>query len=178
MESKRVKDFMIPLSKYPHVPCWFSLLQVMDVMTKSKIEFLGHTSLPRVVLVFDLDGQLHGMVRRRDILRGLEPPFLTQKSFPYGKKVFDIELDSNLTELSYDKVLKSFKDRAERPVSDVMLPVMETVDYEDHILTVINKMVVNNLSLLPVLKEKTVVGVIRSVEVYNEISRILVSEAL
>ncbi len=175
MENQLVRDIMIPLDQYPHVPAWFTLLQVMDVMENSKIEFHGRKSLPRVVLVFDLDSRLHGLVRRRDIMRGLEPEFLTSKKMDYRKKLFDVDIDPNLAELSYDKVLRNLKDRAERLVSDVMLPIETTVDHDDHITRVIYEMVDKNLSLIPVMEDKTVIGVVRSVDVFHEIAEILLS---
>ena len=176
MEDKRAKDLMIPLDKYPHVPSWYTLLQVMEEMENCELEFNGRKSLPRVVLIFDLDSQLYGMVRRRDILRGLEPGFLTKKSLTHSKKLFEVQVDPYLTEFNADQVIKGFRDRAERPVSDVMLPVEVTVDYEDHIITVINDMVANDLSLIPVLKDNTVVGVVRSVDVFCEVTRRLLSD--
>jgi len=45
-------------------------------MEEAEIEVEGRYSLPRVILVTDQKGQLVGHVRRRDILRGLEPSFL------------------------------------------------------------------------------------------------------
>ena len=59
------------------------------------------------------------------------------------------------------------------PVSEIMQPVATTVRYEDHLATVIYKMVSNDLNLLPVLKEGKVVGVVRSVDVFEEIADIL-----
>lgn len=174
MENQRVEDIMIPLDQYPHVPCWYTLLQVMEEMENAIIEFHGRKSLPRVVLVFDLDSHLHGVVRRRDILRGLEPEFLSAKSMEYRKKLFDVAVDPNLAEFSYDKMLKNCEHRAEQPVSDVMLPIETTVDHNDHIMRVIYEMVDKNLSLIPVLKDKTVIGVVRSVDVFHEISTILI----
>ena len=67
---------MIPLEHYPHIPYWFTLRQAMAEMESSQLEFEGRKSLPRGLLVFDERYQLLGMVRRRDILWGLEPDFL------------------------------------------------------------------------------------------------------
>ncbi len=170
METKRAKDLMIPLEKYPHIPCWYTLLQAMEEMEKHQIEFHGRKSLPRAMLVFDLDSSLRGIIRRRDILRGLEPDFLTANPFQYSKKLFDVEIDPNLINLSYDNMIDEFKKRAERPVTDVMLPSEVTVNYMDHIMKIIYLIVKNNRSLLPVIKDNLVVGVVRSVEVYREIT--------
>jgi signal-transduction protein with cAMP-binding, CBS, and nucleotidyltransferase domain len=70
-------------------------------------------------------------------------------------------------------VVKGMREQAERPVSDVMMPIQATVDVEDHVMKAIYEMVENNLSLLPVLRDNKVVGVIRSVEVFHEISKLI-----
>jgi len=170
---KRAEEIMIPLDKYPHVPYWFSLRQVMAVMEKTEFEINGRRSLPRFSLVFDEEYQLIGIVRRRDILRGLEPEFLTSKSLEYRKKLFDVKVDPNLSELSYDKLIKGVKEQAERPVSEVMRPIQATVSHDDHIVKVIYELVDTNVSLVPVLKEGQVVGVVRSVELFHEVASLI-----
>ncbi|RJP67045.1 MAG: CBS domain-containing protein [Candidatus Abyssobacteria bacterium SURF_17] len=173
IKAKRAGEIMIPLENYPHIQKSTTIRDVIALMEKSQIEVEGRKSLPRVVLVFDEANQLVGWVRRRDILRALEPSFLSGKPMDYRKKLFDVRMDPNLAELSYEKTLEGLQKRANQPVSDVMLPVAETIDYDDHIMKVIYEMVDNNLSLLPVLKEGRVVGVVRSVDALHEVAQIL-----
>jgi predicted transcriptional regulator len=47
------------------------------------------------------------------------------------------------------------------------------VDFQDHLAKIIYEMVDRGLSLLPVLKEGKVVGVVRSVDAFREIAEIL-----
>lgn len=173
METKRAGEIMIPLEKYPHVPYWFTLRQVIAELDKSEFVIDGRLSVPRVVLVFDEKYQLMGVARRRDIMRGLEPEFLAAKPLHYRKKLFDVKIDPNLSELSFDKFLNGIRERAERPISDVMLPIAATVDHDDHIMKVIYEMTSNNVSLIPVVREGRVVGAVRSVEVFREVAKLL-----
>jgi CBS domain-containing protein len=173
MEAKRAGEIMIPLDKYPHVSHRSTIRQAVAVMEGSQLDVGGRKSLPRVLLVFDDINQLLGTVRRRDILRALEPKFLASEPMRYRKKLFDVKMDPNLAEMSYEKVLEGLQKRAERHVGEVMLPVVETVDWDDHIMKVIYEMVDNNLSLLPVLKDGRVVGVVRSVDVLHEVAQFL-----
>lgn len=173
MELIKAGDIMIPLDSYPHVPHWFTLRQAMVEIEKTEIEINGRKSLPRIILIFDEKYQLMGMVRRRDILRGLEPRHLVSKPLEYRKKLFDVKVDPNLSELNYDKFLKDIREQAERPVSDVMMPIVAAVDHQDHIVKVIYEMVDNNLSLLPVLRDNKVVGAVRSVDVFHEVAKLL-----
>lgn len=173
MGFKRAGDLMIPLDEYPHIPYWFSLRQTIAELENAVIEIEGTRSLPRWVLVFDEKYQLMGTVRRRDILRGLEPDFLTSKPIKVRKDMFDVRIDPNLSELSYDKLLEGMRKQAERPVSEVMRPIRTTVNYEDHLMKVIYEMVDNNVSMVPVLKDNKVEGVIRTVDLLREVVKIL-----
>ncbi len=173
MKMTRAGDLMIPLEKYPHMPHWFTLRQAIVEMENSVLEIDGRKSLPRVVLVFDEKYQLVGLLRRRDILRGLEPEFLLEKPLDYRKKLFDVKVDPNLSEISFDKILEGVRKRADRPVSDVMIPVSGTADYNDHIIKVVYEMNANKFSLLPVLKDGRVVGVVRTVDVFREFVKLV-----
>jgi len=173
MAFKQAGDLMIPLDEYPHIPYWFTLRQTIAELESSVIEIEGKRSLPRWILIFDEKYQLLGTARRRDILRGLEPDFLTHHPLEVRKDMFSVEIDPNISELSYDKLVEGMRKQAERPVSDVMNPIITTVDYEDHLMKVIYELVDHNVSMVPVLKEKKVVGVIRSVDLLREVVRIL-----
>jgi CBS-domain-containing membrane protein len=174
MEIKRAGDIMVPLDEYPHIPYWFTLRQATAELEKSELEMAdGRRSLPRVLLIFDEKYQLMGMARRRDILRGLEPQFLSGRPIEHRKTLFDVKVDPNLSELSYDKLIEGIRRQAERPVSEVMRPIAATVDVQDHLIKVIYELVDRNLSVLPVLQEGKVVGVVRSVDAFREIAAIL-----
>lgn len=175
MENVRARDVLIPLDKYPHLPYWFTLKQAIAEMEGAVLEIDGRISLPRMLLVFDEKYQLMGMARRRDILRGLEPTFLREKPLQYRKKLWDVQVDPELSELSYGKIVEAVVKLAdETSISDVMLPIEATVDYEDHIVRVIYEMNNHNLSLLPVLKDGKVVGVVRSVDVFHEVAKVVI----
>jgi CBS domain-containing protein len=173
MENTRACDVMVPLDKYPHIPYWFTLRQAIVEMENSELEIDGRKSLPRMLLVFDEKYQLMGMARRRDIMRGLEPEFLRDKPLQHRKKLWDLQADPNLSELSFGRVMDAVKRLAEQPISEVMIPIEATVDYNDHIVRVIYEMNKHNLSLLPVLKDDKVVGVVRSVDVFHVVAEIL-----
>ncbi len=173
MEMKRAGDIMVPLDKYPHLPYWCTLRQATAEFEKFELEIHGRKSLPRAVLIFDEKNQLMGMARRRDIMRGLEPEFLRGRPVESRKTLFDVKVDPNLSEFSYDKLLNGIRRQAERPIGDVMRPIVVTVDFEDHLGKVIYEMVDRGLSILPVLKQGKVVGVVRSADAFHEIAEIL-----
>jgi CBS-domain-containing membrane protein len=164
---------MIPLDQYPHLPYWFTLRQAMAELMHSQIDTGGRKSMPRVVLVFDETYQLLGTVRRRDILRGLEPPFLTGDKEVGEHGMFDIPVDPSLSELSYDKSVKTMREHAERPVSEVMQPIVATINREDHLVGALAAFVEHDINLLPVLEDGKVVGVLRTIGVFNAIAELI-----
>jgi CBS-domain-containing membrane protein len=173
METKRASDLMIPLSGYPHMPYWFTLRQAMATLRSSRIEVEGKVSLPRAFLVFNEAYELLGVVRRRDILRGLEPRFLERKRRGHPRKLFEVKADPDYLELSDGKVTSQIRERAERPVGEVMQPIKVTLEHDDHLMKIIYEMVENNLSMIPVLRDGSVVGVVRSVDVLDEVSKLV-----
>jgi CBS domain containing-hemolysin-like protein len=173
MKDKLVQDIMVPVEEYPCIP---DTLTIGDAVIEMTVQILRtrHLSLPRVALVFDEDfHDLRGMLRRRDIMRGLEPRFLIGGSLGYRRKLFNVEIDPNLSELSYDRITASLRNRAKRLVKDFMIPIRATVNHDDHIIKAICEMVDQDTSLLPVLKDGNVIGVVRSVDVLAEIALII-----
>ena len=173
MDQKTVQDIMVPLEKYPCIP---ETLSLRDAVLEMTVQILREKqlTLPRVALVFDAEfDELLGLLRRRDIMRGLEPRFMTPGSLEYRRKLFDVEIDPNLSELSFDKIVARIRKRANRPVKDYMIPIQATINHDDHLMKAIYEMVDRNTSLLPVLKEGAVVGVVRSVDALAELVLIL-----
>lgn len=170
---RRVKEVMIPVDKYPSVRDNATLREAIVKIEKAQLEVELRKSLPRVLLVFDEINVLVGTVRRRDIMRGLEPKFLLSKPLEYKKKLFDIAVDPNLAELSYDRVVRGIRDQANRPVSDVMRPIEAILDADDHVMKALQEMVALDVTLIPVLENRKLIGVVRSVEVFHELAQLV-----
>jgi CBS domain-containing protein len=174
MNEKPIHEIMVPLEEYPCICDTHTLRQAIAEMMRVQILRQEHATLARVALVFDAGfRELLGMLRRRDIMRGLEPRFLHSGSREYKRKLFDIDIDPNLAELSYDKIAARMRQRANLLVREFMIPIPATIEYDDHIMKAIYEMVDQNTSLLPVLKDGKIVGVVRSVDVLNEIALII-----
>ena len=175
MNKKLVRDIMVPLDDYPCIP---ETLTLRDAISEMAVQILrkGQLSLPRVALVFDDSiSDLRGLLRRRDIMRGVEPRFLVGGSLDYRRKLFDVEIDPNLSELSYDKIIARIRKRADCLVREFMIPIKANIDHDDHIMKAMSEMVDQNTSLLPVLKNNSVVGVLRSEDLLGELALIMSS---
>lgn len=172
-EMKRVGEIMIPLDFYPSIRIDQTLREAVDVIESTQLDVGLRRSLPRAVLVVDESEDVVGIVRRRDIMRGLEPTFLVSQPLEYRKKLFEVDVDPNLAAFSYDHVVDGIKKQASRPVRDVMLPVKVTIQSDDYIMKAIYEMVTLSVSLIPVTKDGRVVGVLRSVDLFQELARML-----
>jgi len=172
MELARAGELMIPLDKYPHLPYWFTLRQAMAEFENSSLEIDGRKSLPRVALVFDERYQLLGMVRRRDILRGMEPEFLASLPPTERRQMLDNK-EGDVAGLSLEKIMDEARRRARLKVSEILVPVECVADHDDHIIKVIYEMNSNKVALVPVMKEGQVVGVIRSVDIFHQFAKLI-----
>ena len=173
MFQKRAGDIMIPVDEYPHVLHTDTIRQAVELMAQAHLEVARRKGLPRALLVFDDEGHALGIVRRRDIFRGLEPKFLRMVSVPQRKQLIEIDIDPELFDLSTQRVGKAIREQAALPVVEIMQPFAATVEHNDHLSKVIYKMLSRNLSLIPVLKDERVVGVVRTVDVFQEVAALL-----
>lgn len=171
MERKVVEDIMVPLSQYPHIKHSATLAEAIGTLERAQITFGGRRSLPLEILVFDDLKILVGLLRRRDIIQGLEPDFMTlQATNTPQRNPFGVVKDPLLTELSFDQISKGLLKRAKKRVFEVMQPINTTINHDDHIATAMAELVDKDVSFIPVLKGNTVVGVVRSNELLREIA--------
>jgi CBS domain-containing protein/CheY-like chemotaxis protein len=165
--TKKVKDLMIPLEDYPHIPYWFTLRQAMAIVREASIKFEGSFE-PRAVLVFDEKYQLMGMLTLRDVVKGLEPKF--------AKDAGLIKADPNLAVLMGDMFGPGMKEASQKAVSEVMSPIKVTVNGEDPITKALFLMIQENVGMMPVLLDKKVVGIVRMSELFKEISDVVLGD--
>lgn len=173
MLTKTAEEIMIPLYKYPNVPKWFTIRQAIQLIQHFTIDVDGKSSLPRSVLVTDEGNQVVGMIRRRDILRSLEPRGFFGRHVHHPKMFTEIKPDLDLIEAVFDHFCTRCLKQAEEPIEKYMTPIEHTVNYNDHLMKIIYLIDLTGLSLLPVVRDNEVIGVIRTVEVLNEIARML-----
>ena len=165
--QKKVKDLMIPLEDYPHIPYWFTLRQAMAIVREAAIKFEGSFE-PRAVLVFDEKYQLMGILTLRDIIKGLEPRFL--------KETHLIKMDPSLTVLLGDLLGPQMKENSQRPVSEVMSPIQVTVDGDAPIVKALYLMIKENVGMMPVIQDTKVAGMIRMSDLFGEIAKVVLGE--
>jgi CBS domain-containing protein len=162
--DQKVKDLMIPLEDYPHIPYWFTLRQAMAIVREAAVKFEGAFE-PRAVLVFDEKYQLMGILTLRDMIKGLEPKFLQETSL--------VKMDPNLTVLMGDLSAPTMRAASQRPVSEVMSPIQVTVDGGAPIAKALYLMIKENVGLMPVIQANKVAGMIRLSDLFNVITQVV-----
>lgn len=162
LTKKTIKDVMIDINEYPHIPGNISLRQAIAILKNSMIEAKSCFQ-PMIALVID-DRGIIGTLRLRDILKGLEPNFLKPSSKFQGRAE-----DSSGLSLIWDSLFdKEAEELANKPVREAMEPITVFVDAEDPIAKAAYMMIHNDLLILPVLEnKKKLVGLIRMIEVFD-----------
>lgn len=171
-QNKAVKDLMVDVFEFPHIPYWFSIKQAIGIMKKTLLE--GEKCVrPVVMLVFDEKYNLVGTLTHINILKGLEPKFLK----PVTKAEVHEESEVDLSVIWDTLFSTESKKLSEKPVSEVMVPSKLFVEQDDPITKAAYLMLHNDLILLPVLEnKKKLVGVVRMIEVFDELSNAILKE--
>jgi CBS domain-containing protein len=165
--AKQVRELIIPLEDYPHIPYWFTLRQAMAIVREASIKFEGSFE-PRAVLVFDEKYQLLGLLTLRDIIKGLEPRFLKETEL--------VKTDPSLTVLLGDLFGPNLKAQSQQPVSEVMSPIRVQADAQDNFVKALYLMVKADVGLMPVLESGKVIGILRLSDLFNELSRLVLGD--
>jgi len=170
--GKAVKDLMIGIFEYPHVPYWFSISQAIRMI---RVSFLSTKKPPdpMAILVFDEKYNLMGTLTMKGILEGLEPQFLK----PSAAAQVTEENKSSLSLVWETLFTSKTKELAERTVSEIMVPAKYFVEPGDPVTKAAYLMLHNNIDLLPVLEDRRkFVGLVRMIEVFDSISDAVLKE--
>jgi CBS domain-containing protein len=165
--KKKVREVMIPLKKYPHIPHWFNLRQAVAIVRETSFECAGAFE-PRTLLVFDEKHKLVGILTLRDLLKGLEPGFYRERQLILSDPTFKIEEGELLG--------PGMRKQAGKPVSEVMGPVKVSIKADESLAKAIFVMVQENVGMMPVMEEDQVVGMVRLTDLFMEVSQAILDE--
>jgi len=165
--KKKVREVMIPLKDYPHIPHWFNLRQAVAIVRESAVKFAGQFE-PRVVLVFNEKYQIVGLLTLRDLLKGLEPGFLKESDL--------VKADPALAFVMGDLFGPGMKKQAERPVSEVMGPIKVSVGPDDSLAKALFLMIHENVGMMPVIGDNRVLGMVRLTDIFMQISEAIMEK--
>ena len=171
MGGRKAQELMIEVFSYPHIPYWFTIRQAVGIIQNT---LLGKDKCvqPMAVLVFDEKYNFMGTLAMKDVLRGLEPRFLEPSTKAQGMP----DSEENLTLLWGNLLPAEIKGRAERQVRELMRPVKHVLGPDDDVSKIAYHLVHDDLPLLPVIKDGKIIGLVRMVEVFQEVAGILLNK--
>jgi CBS domain-containing protein len=165
--EKKVGELMIPLTDYPHIPYWFTIKQAIAIVKKTALGLEGKAE-PSTLLVFDEKYQLMGSLTMEDLIRGIEKKF--SRSDGYMSKEWD-------TPVFFEGLFtEGVKEEAQKPVSEIMSPVKESVAPNESIIKAVYLMIEKKLSIVPVIEKGVVKGVVRLQEIFNELAALVMAD--
>jgi len=187
MDTKTVKDMMIPLSEYATVNETDTLQTAIKTLYHSQKILSCNEYKHRAVLVFDDTGNICGKVSPLDVLRSIEPKYSQFGQSAHFAKMglskFGLSNDFlhslvknyNLWDESCDSLVKKAK---KRKVKEIMSTQQEG-EYVDEDLSVpeaVHQFILGQHQSLLVLKNDKVVGILRLCDMFKLICDLIVEE--
>lgn len=170
MITKAVKDIYVSSAEYPHIPSEYSLGEAINIFKKHVIA-RKQCIKPIVALVFK-GNKIVGTLRMRDVLKGLEPDFLKQARGVQGFVGDRSELSVIWDTLFYE----GSRLIAEKPVTEAMEPIKAVLRPDDSIVKAAYVMINSDLLVVPVMDSDKLVGIVRMIEVFDELSGNILAE--
>jgi CBS domain-containing protein len=163
-ESLPVKQFVIPLGRFPHIDENSTLQEAIEVInsfTCGPSERMRYSE----ILVLNGDRQLVGHATIQNMLEGLDPHLVPTAIGFEGKRA---ELP-NLTALWGDSFFVECKHKFRKSIKEYMTPLPKAVKTSDSVLKALSIMLNSKETVLPVLEGDNVTGVIRLEEIFGAI---------
>ena len=156
--EKRVGDIMKPIEEYARVTANSTVKDAILVLKQSFCPDDSSQCRHRTILVSDDGGTPVGVLTFSTLIKTVEPRFM--KVDQWAVPVF---WEGLFTERC--------REEAQKKVGDIMIPIrFISLDAEDSMIKAVHAMLKHKLGSLPVLKDNTVVGMVRVTEIFHEIS--------
>jgi CBS domain-containing protein len=167
--SGAVRDLMVPLENYPHVQGDANLRDVFAKLHASS----GSAELFRNILVLDSKQRLLGMLGLKDLLHALLPDYLRHGSTHYEGSSADV---GALAELWQEDCAEQCRMANKILARDHVSPVKATIGIDEPLAKATFLFATTPVNVLPVVDGKALVGVIRLVDVFDEVVIEVLSE--
>ncbi len=172
--EKRVKDVMIPINEYPTISAEATLKDAVRVM-RNFFETQNQKPPAGPVQVFVVeDNELVGIFGISELLTAVEPQFLKGVAY-IGMKMpsswaIPVFWDGLFTERCMEIAYKRVK--------EFMYPIEHHIDVNDTLLKASYSMAKYKTDAVSVKSNGRLVGVVSSIDVFREISRIVMHDEL
>lgn len=186
METKIVKDLMVPLSEYATVSEDATLHEAVLELKKAQAEFDQTLDRHRAILVYNKKNNIVGKVSQLDVLQALEPKYeqmgdssqlsrLGLSRYGFSPKF----MKTLMTQFNlWDKSLEeSCRIAGKRKVKQIMYTPTEGEIVEDNatLAVAIHQLLLGHHQSLLVTRKKEIVGILRLTDVFREVSQLFES---
>ncbi len=179
MDTKTVRDLMVPLSEYATVHMDASLYDAVIALEKAQEAFDQNKYRHRAILVYDQANKIVGKISQHDVLRALEPKYkewgdqIALARFGYSRKFMSALFEK--FDLWETPVADVCRKAGEYLVKDFMSVPKEGEYVEEtaSIIQGIHQLVMGHHQSLLVTRKATenIVGILRLVDVFKEITQ-------
>ncbi len=186
MNSKTVKDLMVPLSEYATVSEDATLIEAVKALKKAQKEFDQSRDRHRAILVYDKNNKIIGKVSQLDVLRALEPkygqmgesnPLARHGLSRFGFSPRFMKTMMNQFQLWEKSMEETCKAAAKLNVREIMYAPTEGEYVEEtaSLSVAINQLLLGHHQSLLVTHAKEIVGILRLTDVFSEVVNVFES---
>jgi CBS domain-containing protein len=175
MDTKKVKDLMVPLDEYAVVDQDATLLDAVLALDKAISKLKPGKQKHRAVLVVDSDKKVIGKIGHLAFLKALEPKYNVLGDLPALSRVGVSQefIDSMMANMKFfQDNLADLSTRAARlKARDVMHPVTESVAEDATLAEGIHELVMHQSLSILVTRKGNVVGILRISDLFEELTK-------
>jgi CBS domain-containing protein len=176
MERLKVKDLMVPVERYCTVSEDVTLYDAVIELETACKQYEASGRPYRAVLVCDKQGKVIGKLSQLDVLRSLEPRYTEmgdlRKVSGFGISAEFLHSVMEKFELWQTALDDMCRKAMERNVAELVRSPLEgeVIDQEAPLNRAIHQLVVGHFQSLLVTSKGNVVGVLRLVDVFHEVT--------
>jgi len=181
MDTKLVKDLMLPLDHYAVVDQEATLLDALKALEAAQMNLPPGRHRHRGVLIRDKAGRIVGKIGQLAFLKALEPKYNVLGDLgTLARAGVNAEFISSMMD-HYQFFQDNFTDLCPRAcrigVSEVMHPVTENIDENASLREAIHRIVMLQTLSILVMRNGQVVGLLRLSDLFDEVAREMKAQA-
>jgi CBS domain-containing protein len=180
MQTKYVKDIMLPLDEYTVVPENTTVYEAFLMLEKAQKTLPPNRHSHRAVLVVNDKNKIVGKLGHRGFLMALEPKYnqmgdvdIISKSGLSKEYVNSLMTNFGLWQSDMEDIRRRTKNVK---LKDVMRPVTEHIDLNAPVHEAIHKLVLTQTLSILVTEGDDVVGILRMSDLFDEVSRTILED--
>lgn len=169
LDNLKVRDIYIPMKNYPHIPNTATVSEAILLMHGSQTEAHKY----RTILVHDQDEHLVGYLSLRDLLRAIGPDYLKKAapSFKGNQPFQGIPQDFSALSLIWQEGFTGkILEESQQTVTNYLTLFEHSVKLDDPFAKCAYLLLVKDINVIPVVEDDKVIGVVRLVDIFENIA--------